>query len=373
MSRAVKLKSWQHRTLCVAIVLSAVCLFGAGCGILPKDGPTGYEVRGSADVTIEDAGRLSYVIVKLTPLVLSIIQTERQPTVPFSRLAQLRAPAGVRVGPADIVAVTVFEASAGGLFSPPAESGARTGNLVQFPAQEVDRNGNISIPYGGPVRALGRTPREIENEIQARLKQRAIDPQAVVTIVERSSNVVSVLGAVGAPTTIPLKPGGLKLLSAIARAGGLKFPDHESIVSVQRRGVTEQALITSIVKDPQNNIELAPNDVVYVIRSPRIFLAFGATPNPGSIGGQNNRRFVFEDENLTLAEGLAKAGGLVAERADPKSVFLFRFTRRDKLAQAGVDVSNFAGTEVPTVYKVDVSEAEGYFLANQLYLKHKDI
>jgi hypothetical protein len=34
------------------------------------------------------------------------------------------------------------------------------------------------------------------------------------------------------------------------------------------------------------------------------------TPSPGSIGGTNDRRFTFEDEEMTLAEALAKAGGL---------------------------------------------------------------
>jgi polysaccharide export outer membrane protein len=54
-------------------------------------------------------------------------------------------------------------------------------------------------------------------------------------------------------------------------------------------------------------------------------------------------------------------------------VFLFRFTRRDALQNAGVDVSKFVAPEVPTVFAVDLSDAEGYLLANQFYMKHKDI
>jgi polysaccharide export outer membrane protein len=304
--------------------------------------------------------------------VLNVIQTEAQSAATFSRLAQVGPAAGVRVGPADTLSVTVFEAGSGGLFIP-GEAGARPGNFIQIPTQELDRSGNITIPYGGTIRALGRTPRDIEKDIEERLKQRAIEPQAVVTIGERSSNVVSVLGAVRGATTIPLRPGGMRLLTAIARAGGLQFPAHESIVTIQRRGVTEQALMTAVVKNPNLNIQLAPEDIVYVVQSQRVFLAFGATPAPGSIGGQNNRRFLFEDDNLTLAEGLAKAGGLLSTTADPKSVFLFRYTPRDMLERAGVDVSRFAVRDVPTVYKVDVSEAEGFFLANQFYMKHKDI
>jgi polysaccharide export outer membrane protein len=30
-------------------------------------------------------------------------------------------------------------------------------------------------------------------------------------------------------------------------------------------------------------------------------------------------------------------------------------------------------SEVPTVFSVDLSQAEGYFLANNFYMKHKDV
>src|SRR5215813_8438479 len=60
-----------------------------------------------------------------------------------------------------IVGVTLFEASTGGLFIP-AEAGVRPGNFITIPPQAVDVNGNISIPYGGAIRArgsyAGRTP-----------------------------------------------------------------------------------------------------------------------------------------------------------------------------------------------------------------------
>jgi polysaccharide export outer membrane protein len=77
--------------------------------------------------------------------------------------------------------------------------------------------------------------------------------------------------------------------------------------------------------------------------------------------------------NMTLAEGLAAAGGPSSGNADPRSVFLFRYMPRASLAGAGVDVSNFTSDQVPTVFAVDLSQSEGYFLANHLYMKHNDI
>ncbi|WP_246791535.1 polysaccharide biosynthesis/export family protein [Bradyrhizobium commune] len=56
-----------------------------------------------------------------------------------------------------MVAVTIFESTAGGLFIP-AEAGTRSGNFVSLPNQNVDSAGNISVPYAGAVKAAGRTP-----------------------------------------------------------------------------------------------------------------------------------------------------------------------------------------------------------------------
>lgn len=362
----------QSRSLLGCAVACALALAGCTATVVPKDGPTGEEIKQSAELTLADAGRLSYALVKLTPLVVSTMQTERQPVAQFSRLARLESGADVRIGPSDTVNITIFEASAGGLFIP-TDAGARSGNFVTVPQQEVDRSGNISVPYAGQIRALGRTPNEVAREVEGKLRQRAIEPQAVVTISERASLAVSVLGDVNLPTTIPLRPGGIRVLNAIARAGGSKFPAYETTVTLQRNGRTEQASLSVIAKDPSQNIQLMPEDVVYVSHDTRFFLAFGATPDPGALGGQNSRRFEFDRENMTLAEGLAKVGGLLTSRADPKAVFLFRYTPREILHRAGVDLKRFPGGQVPTVYTVDLSQAEGYLIADNFYLKTRDI
>jgi polysaccharide export outer membrane protein len=366
------------RHLEVGVAVTALLL--SGCGIVPKDGPTGLEVREQADVRLEDPGRLSYAFVKLSPLVLSTMQTEAQPPVLFSSLARRASKADVRVAASDTISVSIFEAGAGGLFVP-AEAGARPGNFVQIPTQEVDKEGNISIPYGGSIRALGRTAREIERDIVDSLKSRAVEPQAIVTVGERISNAVVFLGDVRAPGTIPLRPGGMKLLTALARVGGPTAAAHSSIITIQRGARTEQALLTSVLRDPRQNIELAPEDLVYVSAQSRIFMAFGAVGTGtaaisiGLGGGASTpgRRFIIDRDNMSLTEALANGGGVSSGTADPRSVFLFRYMPRSTLANAGVDVSHFPSDKVPTVITVDLSQAEGYFLANQFFMKHNDI
>jgi len=210
----------------------------------------------------------------VTPLVLTKIANDPRQPVGFSRLARSTPKANVRVGPSDSLSLTIFEAAAGGLFIPD-QAGSRPGNFVQMPNQEVDRDGNISVPYaGGAIHVVGRTVREIQLEIEERLRATAaIRPQVIVTINARVYAVVNVLGEVTTASQISLPVGGLKLLGALAKAGGAKYPNYESLITLQRHGRVEYAFLSDVVKDPRENIQLIPGDDIYVSREQRAFLA----------------------------------------------------------------------------------------------------
>src|ERR1041385_8781968 len=87
---------------------------------------------------------------------------ENEPAVLAGCLPGRRPPAPVLFGIGDTVAVTIFEAAAGGLFIP-IEAGVRPGNFVQLPNQTIDNDGNISVPYAGTIKAAGRTNVQIQN------------------------------------------------------------------------------------------------------------------------------------------------------------------------------------------------------------------
>jgi protein involved in polysaccharide export with SLBB domain len=80
-----------------------------------------------------------------------------------------QSPPRITLGIGDVVSVTIFEAEPGGLFIP-SEPGARPGNFVTLPNQIVDTNGNITVPYAGTIRALGRTPSEVQEAINEALR-----------------------------------------------------------------------------------------------------------------------------------------------------------------------------------------------------------
>jgi polysaccharide biosynthesis/export protein len=80
-----------------------------------------------------------------------------------------RPPPRMTLGIGDVVSVTIFEAEPGGRLIP-SDAGARPGNFITLPDQVVDTNGNITVPYAGTIRAIGRTPVEVQKAINEALR-----------------------------------------------------------------------------------------------------------------------------------------------------------------------------------------------------------
>src|SRR5450631_4384720 len=187
-------------------------LFCGGCALFPVTGPQSWDVRAGQ----KDPASLPYAFMKLTPQVVDTLAR----FVPrlATAFADRSAPKDIRYGIGDIVSVTIFEAAAGGLFIP-AEASVRPGNFITLPNQQVDSKGNISVPYARNIRADGKTQVEVQQEIVNALRNRAIEPQAVVSLVEQRTSMISVLGEVSAPLRFPMNHEGDRILDAITRAG----------------------------------------------------------------------------------------------------------------------------------------------------------
>jgi polysaccharide biosynthesis/export protein len=230
----------------------------------------------------------------------------------------------------------------------------------------------VTIPFAGELKATDRTAGELERAIAGRLRQRALEPQVIVTLVERRSAAVSVIGDISQSLRFSLDPGGERLLGAIARAGGTRFAPHETLVTLQRGGVSEAAILADIVEDPRLNVQLAADDTIIVARQQRYFLALGAVGQSASIT-QLNRRFPFEDRRLSLGDAMARAGGLQDDRANPSAVFLFRFEKRAALARLGVAMPEQPGDDIPTVYRADMLNPTTMFLVQRFPMRHNDL
>ena len=358
---------------CIGVVLAIAA--SAGCSnFIPKDGPVGSDIAGSASTVLAATpNSIGYALVDINPVILAGANSVTDSSEPrLDRLASGPGP-DVSIGVGDLLNVTIFEADAGGLFIPK-DAGSRSGNFISLPNQQVNAAGTINIPYiDKPIRVLGRSMQSVSKEISSRLAGRAIEPQVVISVAEHRGNDVNVLGEVNQPVRFSIDPGGIPILGAIARAGGPKNPAYETIVSLQRNGIIQRERLSGIVKNPSENYFMRPNDVLYLSREPRYYVVLGATPSPGAVGGINNRRFTFENDHMQLSEALGKAGGLDSARANPREVFLFRTEPRRMLAAAGVDVTNFPAERVPTIYKLNLSQGAGFFLANSFQIRDKDL
>jgi polysaccharide export outer membrane protein len=249
----------------------------------------------------------------------------------------------------------------------PIEAGVRPGNFVTLPDQTVDNFGNISVPYAGTIRAAGRTNVEIQNDIIERIRNRAIEPQVVVTLAQQRTSLISVIGEVNAPIRFPAAAlgAGDRITDAITRAGGIKGQGFETWVMLERKGRRATVPFANLVYEPANNIYVQPGDRIYVYREQQKFMAFGATGLQGEFG--------FDAWRINLAEAVARAGGLVDFQAQPGSVFLYRREPRQVAAALGVDVENFKGDLIPVIFSVSFRDPGGYFLATKVQMRHQDV
>ena len=320
----------------------------------------------------QDPGGLQYSLVKLTPEVLDILD-KAAPRL-SSEFADKRPPKALVLGVGDGVHVSIFEAGSGGLFIP-AQASVRPGNFIDLPIQYIDNSGNITVPYAPPIRAAGRTPQDVQQSIVSALKNRAIDPQAVVSLAEQRTSLVSVLGDVKQAGRFPANAAGEHILDAIARAQGPESQGFDEWVVLERAGRRATVPFGALVYEPSNNIWVQPNDTIYLYREPQTFVVFGASgrqatsingvPPPSQIG--------FDAWRISLAEAVAKAGGLSDDRADPGAVFLYRGETRQVAQSIGVDVSKLNGPIIPVIYLINLRDPSGYFMATKFAMRNKDV
>ncbi|WP_245279947.1 polysaccharide biosynthesis/export family protein [Hyphomicrobium sp. 99] len=110
--------------------------------------------------------------------------------------------AGYKIGPMDVVEVSVFQVP-------------ELSKTIQVAA-----NGTINLPLTGEVHAAGKTPRDVERDLTERLGRDYLQsPQVNVYIKEYNSQRVTVDGSVKKPGVYPLR-GPATLLQVIATADG---------------------------------------------------------------------------------------------------------------------------------------------------------
>ncbi len=359
---------------CLVIALGSTL---AACGLgLPGSAPTSLQLEGS----VQNAD-FSFQLVPVNARVVSILQGYR----PGSLSASFRSTGGYAASnalhPGDFIALTIYETGGSTLFPPPsatpnfAPNGGYSPNSVPagnstVPAQAVEADGTINVPFVGRVRVAGRTPGQVARTIEEQLKGKAVNPQVIVSLVNNASNTATVGGDVAQPRPVPLSLRGERLLDVIAAAGGAKAAAYDTYVEIVRHGVSGKVLLQTVVRNPAENIIVRPNDQIFLTRSPRSFAVLGASQKPAL--------FAFETERVTLAEAIARAGGPVDQVGDASGIYLFRFEplplAQDLMREAGIPIPEGPQPEfVPVLYRLSLQQAEGYFYAQSMQMRDKDV
>ncbi len=218
-----------------------------------------------------------------------------------------------RIGPEDLLEITVFEAT------------------EMNRALRVSASGEISLPLLGAVRAAGLTLRELESVLAELLRRTYMkDPHVSVFVKELQSRPVSVFGAVYKPGVFQVR-GTKTVVEMLSLAEGLAadagdtvivmrgagFPngnagattdessDGKSAPAAETLEINLKRLLES--GDPRFNVAVYPGDIVKVTRAGIVYVV-GEVKRPGGFTLKSN-------ENISVLQALALAEGLTRTSA----------------------------------------------------------
>ena len=331
----------------------------AGCGSLPNVGPT------KSDMMAAGASN-KVAIVELDPESVQTLANAK-PASLLGAFGDYRPARETRIGVGDGVQIVIWEAAAGGLFSSPVvdrnSAGTRSATI---PEQVVARDGSITVPFAGRIPVINRTPPEDETDIVKRLFDKAIDPQALVTITRNISNTVSLIGEGGLGARVGLTPRGDRLLEVLASVGGARIGAQDVAVVLSRESRTVRVPLQAVLDDQRENVFLQAGDVISLVRDPQTFTAMGAT-------GRNSV-IPFDTLKLSLDEAVAKSGGLLDQQSDPTGLFIVRYEPA-AIAAALPQASSVPAENgfVPVVYHINMRDPASLFLARKFPMRNKDI
>jgi polysaccharide biosynthesis/export protein len=346
------------RAVALVPVLAAFSIVFGGCAYIPTSGPSVKEVSTSAAT-----GAIQLVDVDAS-VVQQLVTHRKQKLFSESLTAEIQS--GYRVGAGDVIEVSIWEAPPATLFSnssvdPRTQSSTRAVTLSDL---LVDGEGTIRIPFAGRVQASGQTLGAIEAEIVKRLTGKANQPEVLVRLVKNTSLNATVVGEVNTSVRFPLSPSGEKLLDAIAAAGGVRQSVNKITIQLTRGKDVFAMPLDSIIRDPRQNVPLIRGDVITALYQTNSFTALGATGK--------NEEVPFEAQGISLAQALARSGGLQDSRSDARGVFIFRFEPKPALKWATEPVTT-ADDLVPVVYRIDLKNPNSFFVMQGFAINNKDL
>ena len=249
---------------------------------------------------------------------------------PFLAVSQEKFTQEYRIGPKDLLEISVFGA----------DELSRT--------VRVSEDGKITLPLLGEVLVDGLTKSEVEKKLGQLLGEKYVqNPQVTVFIREYQSKRVSVLGAVEEPGPYQLL-GRQTLMQIISEAGGLtRDAGNEIVIIRQLPDGSSTSLRISIDDlflkgDAKLNVPMEAGDIVTVpVDKPVVLYVFGQVKNPGALQ-------VKKSNIPTLLQVIAQAGGFT-DRASKGGVIIKRKDETGKEKEIKVNVRSILKNKVKDV------------------------
>jgi len=135
-------------------------------------------------------------------------------------------------------------------------------------------------------------------------------------------------------------------------------------VQLTRKSTAATMPLDTVISDPKQNIPLMPGDVVATLYQPKIFTVFGAVGR--------SQEVPFEAQGISLAQALARSGGLDDTRADARGVFVFRF-EDTRLVEAGKTPTPTADGTTPVIYQVSLRDPAAFFVTQNFPIRDHDV
>ena len=240
-------------------------------------------------------GLLSTSARALFALLLAAAAQAQAPQAQPARPAPQAVAAEYRIGPGDVLRVTVFQ------------------NAELTLETRVTESGVITYPLLGVVKVGGQSVVEAERTLADALRTGNFvrNPQVTIIVLQVRGHVASVLGQVGRPGRYPLETADTRLTELIAQAGGIA-PGGADIIVVtgMRNGQPwrEEVDLPALFQRGASGRDLLVlnGDTVWVDRQPLVYI-YGEVQRPGPMR---------LEREMTLLQALATGGGLTQRGTD---------------------------------------------------------
>lgn len=171
-------------------------------------------------------------------------------------------------------------------------------------------DGTIQLNLVGKLRAADKTPAELGVEIAAALKAGGFyaNPAVNVEVVNYASRYVTVLGAVGSPSLVPINRT-YRLSEILARVGGVQSTAADYVIVRPEAGGEKRYLIAELATgDATKDPYVQPGDKIFAPVA-EVFYISGQVNTPGSYPVRSD---------LTVRQAIARGGGVTASGSDKK-------------------------------------------------------